>query len=417
VSFGHVVSSPLPPQQPLAVVQPQEGSRVVADSNTRYEFELFSGTVTSCSSEALAASSNPLVAAARLVGLWRRPPVAAVHELVVRSPSGASRTFRVGTGTADVPAAVGERVTLVCAPTRGANKLQRLVLSTSPPGTRPGEAMLVSNHATGGELPLLRPPVPGAQAGGGAPGWLLPAAVLLAGGDAASGLVDPALPLVISGALASVAVSAIASNTLLVPSLKKLPVKAVKLESIRQQLLAQHASLESKVKTTMQVGWWMGVALAPLSCPALHPNPLPAWCTDCVRARHTPHTTQEASDDVRTLARLWQLTAKMQTVDGASASGGSSYEARKERVAAVAGGIEVRERVAGLSSSCVGGEREGWWWWWCGGETGCFARVTPHAPTHARLPRPPPRHTPRVPHTNLRRAWASAWSCWTATRA
>lgn len=108
VSFGFVVSSPLLPTQPLAVVQPQEGSRVVADSISRYEFELFSGTVTSCKSEALQPADGGLLGAAvRAVGLLRKPLVAAVHELVVRAPDGLSRTFRAGTASADVPAQVG----------------------------------------------------------------------------------------------------------------------------------------------------------------------------------------------------------------------------------------------------------------------------------------------------------------------
>lgn len=42
---------------------------------------------------------------------------------------------------------------------------------------------------------------------------------------------------------------------------------------------------------------------------------------------------------MRTLARLWQLQAKMQSVDGGQ---GSAYKARIERVSAVAGGIEER---------------------------------------------------------------------------
>lgn len=45
-----------------------------------------------------------------------------------------------------------------------------------------------------------------------------------------------------------------AGNTLLLPKLKQLPNNAVKLESIRQQLLAQHAGLNRKVQATMQVG-------------------------------------------------------------------------------------------------------------------------------------------------------------------
>jgi hypothetical protein len=251
VSFGQVVTSPLPPRQPLAVVQPQEGAKVVSDSNSRYEFELFSGTVTSCSSEALQVNANPLLAAARAVGLLRKSAVAAVHELVVQAPNGNSRTFRVGTATADVPAQQGQRITVVSSPGSGANKLRRLLLSTSPPGTQPGEPMLISNHTTGTELLLLRPPQPGTQ--NGIPGWVLPATVLLAGGDAASGLVDPALPLLIAGGVALAAGSAVAGNSLLVPNLKKLPEKAVKLESIRQQLLGQHAKLDNKVKATLQV--------------------------------------------------------------------------------------------------------------------------------------------------------------------
>jgi hypothetical protein len=39
------------------------------------------------------------------------------------------------------------------------------------------------------------------------------------------------------------------------------------------------------------------------------------------------------------LARLWQLQAKMQTVDGGQ---GSAYEARIERVCVVAAGVEER---------------------------------------------------------------------------
>ena len=37
VPFGHVVPCPLPPYAPLAVVQPQEGLKLAADSETRYE--------------------------------------------------------------------------------------------------------------------------------------------------------------------------------------------------------------------------------------------------------------------------------------------------------------------------------------------------------------------------------------------
>jgi hypothetical protein len=112
--------------------------------------------------------------------------------------------------------------------------------------------MLISNHKTGVELQLLQPPLAGRSSA--FPSWVLPVTVLLAGSDAASALVDPALPLLISGSLAVAASGAVASNTLLLPRLKQLPINAVKLETIRQQLLAQHADLEGKVKVTVQVG-------------------------------------------------------------------------------------------------------------------------------------------------------------------
>ena len=50
---------------------------------------------------------------------------------------------------------------------------------------------------------LLRPP--SSQAG--LPSWWLPAAVLLAGSDAASALIDPALPAVIAMGVAATATS------------------------------------------------------------------------------------------------------------------------------------------------------------------------------------------------------------------
>lgn len=271
--------SPLPPGRPLAVVQPQEGAKVVADAETRYEFELFSGTVTSCSSEAQQPASNWLLTAARAVGLWKAPPVAAVHTWVVRAPDGASRTFRAATATADVPAQVGERVTVVSAPERGRSKQRRLLLSTAAPGMRPGEPMSVVNHRTGAALRLGRPPLAGQSAG--LPGWVLPAAVLLAGSDAASALLDPALPALIAAGAAAAAGSAVAGNSLLLPRLKQLPSGAVKVEGMRQALLAQHAKLSKKLETTLQ----------------------------------------EASEDARALARLWQLQVKMESVGGGAGAG------------------------------------------------------------------------------------------------
>jgi len=58
----------------------------------------------------------------------------------------------------------------------------------------------VSNHTTRSEVPCLRAPPPGGSTGG-IPSWALPAAVVLTAGDAASSLIDPALPFIAAGAV------------------------------------------------------------------------------------------------------------------------------------------------------------------------------------------------------------------------
>jgi hypothetical protein len=59
----------------------------------------------------------------------------------------------------------------------------------------------MTNHTTQTSTRLLRPPAPGGQ---GIPGWWLPVAVVLAGSDAASSLLDPTLPYLLAGGLAAV---------------------------------------------------------------------------------------------------------------------------------------------------------------------------------------------------------------------
>ena len=151
VSFGKVIPSPLAPSQTLTVVQPQEGCKLVADAFSRYEYEVFSGTVINTKSEALQQASGIWLTLMRASGFMRKPPPAAVHEFVVQAPDGVSRTFRVATATADVPAQVGERVTFVAAPSESAlktsrKKRQNTFFAPSPPGTKPGEGLMAVNH-------------------------------------------------------------------------------------------------------------------------------------------------------------------------------------------------------------------------------------------------------------------------------
>ena len=61
-----------------------------------------------------------------------------------------------------------------------------------------GEALSLSNHTSRNSVLLLRPPAAGT---GGMPSWAVPAAVVLTAGDAASSLIDPALPLIVAGAV------------------------------------------------------------------------------------------------------------------------------------------------------------------------------------------------------------------------
>jgi len=297
VGFGKVIGSPLAPGQTLTVVQPQEGFKLVADAYSKYEYEVFSGTVITCTSEALnPQDGNILLTIARAVGLLRKPAAKAVHSLAVKAPDGTSRTFRVATENAGVPALVNDRVTFVCSPAKNSNKGRRGLLTASPPGTAPGEPMQATNHKTGVVTSLLRPPTPGAQSG--IPSWYLPAAVIFAGSDMASSLLDPSLPALIAAGAAFTMGSAVAGNTVLLPRLKQFTDKEVSLEYMRQRLLGQYSSLAGKLESV----------------------------------------TQEANEDIRVLARLWQLENKMASVSQAS----TAYSARMERVAAARTNIEER---------------------------------------------------------------------------
>jgi hypothetical protein len=295
----------------LALVQPQEGSKRAACASCRYDFELFSGTVRTTTSQALTVGDGPLAAAGRAAGtLLGRAPAAAVHELDVVSPGGAARTFRVGTPGADVPAGVGQRVTLACAAPSGLDGLAGVarakrerglagkLLPARPPRTAPGEPLEVTNHATGAATRLVRAPaLSGGDGGGGLARWLPTLALMAAAGEGASALVDPALPaLLLSGAALVTGASAVA-NVLLLPRLAQLPASALTLEGVRQELLQQHAAL-------------------------------------CARAAAQ---ADDAADDVRNLGRLWQLEAKMAIVGDPAL-----YAARLSRVRAAREGVGAR---------------------------------------------------------------------------
>ena len=309
IQFGYVVECPLNATgKPLAIMQPQEGVRTVVDSFSRYEYELFSGTAVSVSSESLVAESSGAVP--DLIGslikgnsflqrwgvLWR-PSAVAVHTIVVQTPAGMQRTFRFGTRTADVPARQADRITVVCAPQTPRNT-QIFGLTSSPPETKPGEPLSLTNHTLEITTQLARPPKPGMP--GGLPNWVIPATAALVAADAASSLVNPIFPYLMAGAVASTAVTAVAAQKVALPRLKQLPLSKLEIQATRQKLLGQHNVLEKRV-------------------------------VELVR---------ESEEDVRVLARLWQLQAKMGAVSG----GGGTYDARMERISETRTAIESRLR-------------------------------------------------------------------------
>lgn len=142
--------------------------------------------------------------------------------LQVETPSGMARTHRFATETVDLPAQEGERVTIaLAAPLNLYREVGPLKFSPKAPNFYPGEPMCLTNHRDGRESPLLRPPTKDRSMNLLNPSILVPALALLATGDAATGIIDPNLPQLISvAAVSSLAVGA-TLNTVVFPQLNK----------------------------------------------------------------------------------------------------------------------------------------------------------------------------------------------------
>ncbi|KAJ8764897.1 hypothetical protein K2173_010362 [Erythroxylum novogranatense] len=174
---------------------------------------------------------------------------AAVHSIVVQTPSGMARTHRFATETVDLPAQEGERVTIAsAAPTNVYRNVGPFRFTPRAPNTYPGEPMCLTNHKNGRVVVLLRAPIKDGKLSLLNPSILIPFLALLATGDAASGIVDPSLPQFLSiVAVASLGVGA-TLNTFVLPQLNQLPQKLVAVISIKQQLLSQYDVLQSRIK-------------------------------------------------------------------------------------------------------------------------------------------------------------------------
>lgn len=140
----------------------------------------------------------------------------------VRAPDGLARTHRCATESADIPAQEGERVTVVsAAPADSGRGIGPFKSTSRTPGWRPSEPMAVTNHVTGRVSLLSRPPPKSGSGAAFDASFIISAALLLASGDAATGLIDPSLPRAIAiGAATAVAIGG-ATNAFVLPRLNQ----------------------------------------------------------------------------------------------------------------------------------------------------------------------------------------------------
>ncbi|XP_008660299.1 uncharacterized protein [Zea mays] len=166
VPFGIIVRCPTC-MIAVAVVQPQDGTQVVSCSKCRYQYELFSGDITSIESEEVSMDISALEKALRFINMRKDGIPAAVHSIVlyllfllqIRSPSGTARTYRFATQNVTLPAQEGERVTIsLAAPVNVYRDMGPLKVAARSQGFKPGEPMCLTNHINGQVSKLLRAP-------------------------------------------------------------------------------------------------------------------------------------------------------------------------------------------------------------------------------------------------------------------
>nr|GEV56397.1 hypothetical protein [Tanacetum cinerariifolium] len=306
VPFGKIIRCPSC-MIAVAVAQPQNGIQIVSCSKCRYQYELVSGNIISIESEEISMDVPAWKRGLQFLQLVKESTPAAVHSIVVQTPSGMARTHRFATKTVDLPAQEGERVTIAsAAPSSVYREVGPLKFSPKTPNNYPGEPMCLTNHLNGKESPLLRAPTKNAGLSLFSPSVFFPLVAVLASGDMASGMIDPSLPQFISvAAVSSVAVGA-TLNGLVFPQFNRLPPRIVETVALRQQLLSQYDTLQSRIKDLKEA----------------------------------------AENEVWMLARMCQLENKIVAV------GEPSYRARRSRVKRVREGLEssLKSRIELIES-------------------------------------------------------------------
>ncbi|KAF5187586.1 Pentatricopeptide repeat (PPR) superfamily protein [Thalictrum thalictroides] len=226
VSFGKVVQCPSC-MIAVAVAQPQHGSPPAERS-----MEI-----------------PPWERGLRFLNVMKQPIPAAVHSIVVQTPSGTARTHRFATNTVELPAQEGERVTIsLAAPANVYREVGPLRFHSKAPGFNPGEAMCLTNHTNGRESLLLRAPVKNGNMSLRNPSFLIPALALLTTTDLASGIIDPSLPRLISISLVASVALGTTLNSVVIPQLNRLPQRMADVLAIKQQLLSQYDVLQTRIK-------------------------------------------------------------------------------------------------------------------------------------------------------------------------
>lgn len=118
----------------------------------------------------------------------------------------------------------GERVTFITCPEASSTLRKQGILTSRPPGTKPGEPLVAVNHTLGARTQLLRPPSKAASA---LPQWLPVVLGTFAAAELGSGFFDPNLPVLIAGGLAVAGTSYLGGSQLLIPRLKQLADSSV----------------------------------------------------------------------------------------------------------------------------------------------------------------------------------------------
>ncbi|XP_007040542.2 PREDICTED: uncharacterized protein LOC18606713 [Theobroma cacao] len=306
VPFGKVVRCPICTIA-VGVAQPQLGIQIVCCAKCRYKYELVSGNIVSVDSEEISMEIPAWKRGLKSLRILKQSIPAAVHSIVVQTPSGVARTHRFATERVDLPAQEGERVTIACAaPSNVYREVGPFKFSPKDPNLYPGEPMCLTNHKDGRESQLLRAPAKDGNSSLLNPAFLIPILTVLAAGDAASGIIDPSLPQLLSvAAVGSLAVGA-TLNAVIFPQLNMLPQRSVETTAIKQQLLSQYDVLQSRIRDLKEA----------------------------------------AEKEVWMLARMCQLDNKIFAI------GESSYRARRSRIKRVREGLEnsLRGRIELIDS-------------------------------------------------------------------